>query len=153
LKYFQIIVFPFKNHKQQNLFDPWSFLSPKRRQLLDQSWVEGTMSQYDRRTGVKHLRFRGLTAVHFCAVLKATGLNILRAAAVRKARKRKETGLDHGTLGAMHVFILFKERVEILFVSLPVELQGVTMMETITEILMGILGLTVSIMFFLNLLE
>lgn len=28
-----------KNHKQRNLFDPWSFLGPKRRQLLDQSWA------------------------------------------------------------------------------------------------------------------
>ncbi|MCP4683181.1 MAG: transposase, partial [Desulfobacterales bacterium] len=28
-----------KNHKQQELFDPWRFLSPKRRKLLDQSWA------------------------------------------------------------------------------------------------------------------
>ncbi len=28
-----------KNHKQNELFDPWSFLSPKRRRLLDQSWA------------------------------------------------------------------------------------------------------------------
>ena len=28
-----------KNHKQRDLFDPWSFLSPKRRQLLDESWA------------------------------------------------------------------------------------------------------------------
>ncbi len=28
-----------KNHKQKDLFDPWSFLSPKRRELLDQSWA------------------------------------------------------------------------------------------------------------------
>ncbi len=28
-----------KDHKQSHLFDPWSFLSPKRRQLLDQSWA------------------------------------------------------------------------------------------------------------------
>ena len=28
-----------KNHKQQDLFDPWSFLSPKRRKMLDQSWA------------------------------------------------------------------------------------------------------------------
>ena len=26
------------NHKQQPLFDPWSHMSPKRRQMLDQSW-------------------------------------------------------------------------------------------------------------------
>ena len=28
-----------KNHKQGQLFDHWSFLSPKRRRLLDQSWA------------------------------------------------------------------------------------------------------------------
>jgi hypothetical protein len=77
--------------------------------------VEGTMSEYDRRTGVKHLRFRGLKAVRFCAVLKATGLNILRAAVVRKARKEKKQGLDNGKLAAVRVFLIFKERVTNLF--------------------------------------
>ncbi len=77
--------------------------------------VEGTMSEYDRRTGVKRLRFRGLKAVRFCAVLKAAGLNILRAAAVRKVRKKKEPGLDQAELGAMHVFLIIKERVVRLF--------------------------------------
>ena len=28
-----------KDHKQGELFDPWSYLSPKRRKLLDQSWA------------------------------------------------------------------------------------------------------------------
>ena len=28
-----------KDHKQGELFDPWSFLSPKRRRLLDRSWA------------------------------------------------------------------------------------------------------------------
>jgi hypothetical protein len=46
--------------------------------------IEGTMSEYDRRTGVKHLRVRGLQAVRFCAVLKAIGINIFRATAVQK---------------------------------------------------------------------
>jgi len=27
-----------RDHKQLEIFDPWDFLSPKRRQLLDQSW-------------------------------------------------------------------------------------------------------------------
>ncbi|MDD3993028.1 MAG: hypothetical protein PHV70_12860 [Desulfobacteraceae bacterium] len=27
-----------KSRKQQHLFDPWQFLSPKRREILDQSW-------------------------------------------------------------------------------------------------------------------
>ena len=67
-----------------------------RRRIYEQSdkfkdryrWragVEATMSEYDRRTGVKHLRVRGLKAVKFCATLKALGINIFRAAAIRVA--------------------------------------------------------------------
>ena len=47
--------------------------------------IEATMSEYNTRTGVKQLRVRGLKAVRFCATLKALGVNILRATAVRKA--------------------------------------------------------------------
>jgi hypothetical protein len=47
--------------------------------------IEATMSEYDRRTGVKQLRVRGLGNVRFSAVLKAAGINIFRATAVRKA--------------------------------------------------------------------
>lgn len=50
--------------------------------------IEGAMSEYDRRTGVKRLRVRGLKAVRFCATLKAVGLNLFRATAVRRARNR-----------------------------------------------------------------
>jgi hypothetical protein len=66
--------------------------------------VEATMSQYDRLTGVKRLRVVGLKAVRFCATLKATGLNILRAAAVR-GRQRKPQDARTGALGA--AFMLF----------------------------------------------
>jgi hypothetical protein len=47
--------------------------------------VEGTISAYEARTGVKRLRVRGLEAVRFCATLKATGVNIFRATMVRRA--------------------------------------------------------------------
>ena len=45
------------------------------------SGIEGAFSEWDRRTGVKHLRVRGMKAVRFCVFLKALGLNILRFAA------------------------------------------------------------------------
>jgi len=48
--------------------------------------VEATMSEYDRKTGVKNLRVRGMEAVRFCATLKAVGINIFRATAVRRAK-------------------------------------------------------------------
>ena len=41
--------------------------------------VEATMSEFDRRTGVKHLRVRGMKAVRFAAIIKAVCLNIFRA--------------------------------------------------------------------------
>ena len=50
--------------------------------------VEAAMSEYDRLTGVKKLRVRGRGAVRFCAKMKATGLNLLRAARVMLARVR-----------------------------------------------------------------
>jgi hypothetical protein len=49
------------------------------------SGIEATNSEYDRKTGVKHLRVRGLKAVRYCATLKALAVNIFRAAAVRVA--------------------------------------------------------------------
>lgn len=50
--------------------------------------IEGAMSEYDRLTGVKRLRVRGLKAVRFCVTLKAVGVNLFRATAVRRARSR-----------------------------------------------------------------
>jgi hypothetical protein len=55
--------------------------------------VEATMSEYDRRTGVKHLRVRGLKAVKFSATLKALGVNIFRAAVIRAVNMMPEQGL------------------------------------------------------------
>ena len=73
--------------------------------------VEATMSQYDALTGVKNLRVRGFKAVRFCAVLKAAGLNLLRAAAVRRARKRAQTD-PKGSFLRFYVPIPFvKERI------------------------------------------
>ena len=48
--------------------------------------IEATMSEYDRKTGVKNLRVRGMKAVRFCATLKAVGINIFRATAARNAK-------------------------------------------------------------------
>ncbi len=47
------------------------------------SGVEATMSEFDRLTGVKQLRVRGLAAVRYCAFLKGIGLNLFRATRVR----------------------------------------------------------------------
>ena len=49
--------------------------------------VEATMSDLDRMTKIKRLRVRGLKAVRFAATMKAAGVNLFRATAVRVARK------------------------------------------------------------------
>ncbi len=72
--------------------------------------VEATMSYYDRKTGVKRLRVRGLQAVSFSATLKAIGVNIFRAAAF----KNNETGSKNSLEQVVPAFITciynFKER-------------------------------------------
>jgi len=56
------------------------------------SGVESTMSAFDRLTGVKHLRVRGMKAVRFAVVLKALGLNLFRAATAWMARTFRNPG-------------------------------------------------------------
>ncbi len=74
--------------------------------------VEATMSEFDRRTGVKHLRVRGMKAVRFAAVMKAAGLNILRASRFKKRREGPE-GPRRGTaLVFLAIYELVKERIK-----------------------------------------
>jgi hypothetical protein len=77
--------------------------------------AEGTMSDLDRITGIKHLRVRGMPQVRLAAVLKATGLNILRAMAfknrLRRQEKRKKGTRSHG-----NAVIPEKSRLDLAFV-------------------------------------
>jgi len=41
------------------------------------------MSEYDRKSGVKHLRVRGLKTVRVSATIKGLGANMFRAAVLR----------------------------------------------------------------------
>jgi hypothetical protein len=72
--------------------------------------VEATMSQYDRRTGVKHQRYRGEEKIRFAAVLKAAGLNILRAAAVMRARWAAQKDVAPALNSPIQASIRVKER-------------------------------------------
>jgi hypothetical protein len=72
--------------------------------------VEATMSEFDRRTKVKHLRVRGFKAVRFCATLKAIGVNLFRAAAVRRAANPDQSGLQNAYFDLNHAIFIIKER-------------------------------------------
>ena len=71
---------------------------------------EATMSEYARRTGVKHLRVRGFKAVRFCATLKAIGVNIFRATAVRMALNNAKTAHGRVLPALIYAIYVVKER-------------------------------------------
>jgi len=74
--------------------------------------IEGSISAYDARTGVKKLRVRGLKAVRFCATLKAIGVNIFRATAAQKAINYEKGSPEEGKFRLYHVILVFKEHSE-----------------------------------------
>lgn len=57
-----------------------------RNRYRYRSGVEATMSELDRKTGVKRLRVRGMEAVRFAVVMKVLGLNLFRATAAWRAK-------------------------------------------------------------------
>jgi len=73
------------------------------------SGSEAIMSEYDRRTGVKHLRVRGFKAVRFSATLKALGVNILRATAVRKTVNNRKAAHAVVLSAQIHGLYVVKE--------------------------------------------
>jgi len=74
--------------------------------------AEATMSELDRRTGVKRLRVRGFKAVSFCAILKAIGVNLFRAAAVRRAANHEDADHNKAKSTLNHAIFFVKEHFE-----------------------------------------
>ena len=64
----------------------------------------------DKKTGVKRLRVRGLSSVGYCARLKAIGINLFRAARVKRALDTLKAA--HGAVSAVIRSIIWvvKER-------------------------------------------
>jgi hypothetical protein len=73
--------------------------------------IEATMSEYDRSTGVKRVRVRGFPAVRYCATLKAIGVNLFRATAVRNALKEQGEAPPAGESLLHRVSVIVKERI------------------------------------------
>lgn len=73
------------------------------------SGIESTFSEMDKKTGVKRLRVRGLSAVGYCARLKAIGVNIFRAAKVKGALEDLRTATKTGLSGFGSTIFAVKE--------------------------------------------
>jgi len=74
------------------------------------SGIEGTMSDLDRMTGLKHLRVRGMPQVRLAATLKITGLNVLRSATFRNRLRRQKTGKKRAKSSQAGLFGAIKEQ-------------------------------------------
>ena len=75
------------------------------------SGIEGTMSDLDRMTGLKHLRVRGMPQVSLAATLKATGLNILRSMAFKNRVKRDKKQNEEANPSQNRLFGVAREQV------------------------------------------
>lgn len=73
--------------------------------------AEGTMSDLDRITGIKRLRVRGMPQVRLAAVLKATGLNILRAMTFKNRLRREEKRKTRSNPSPNGLIGIVKERI------------------------------------------
>jgi hypothetical protein len=73
------------------------------------SGIEATFSEMDKKTGVKRLRVRGLSAVSYCARLKAIAVNLFRATAVRKAVGLSKEALAATNAGIWNTVSVFKK--------------------------------------------
>ena len=74
------------------------------------SGIEATFSEMDKKTGVKRLRIRGLSAVSYFARLKAIAINIFRATAVRKALGLPGEALAAAKASLRYIIVVFKEQ-------------------------------------------
>jgi hypothetical protein len=73
------------------------------------SGIESTFSEMDKKTGVKRLRVRGLSAVGYCARLKAIGVNLFRASRVKRALDTIRIAPAAGLSGVCSTISIVKE--------------------------------------------
>jgi hypothetical protein len=84
-----------------------------RDKYRSRAGIEGTNSLIARLTGIKRLRVRGLKAVQFAAIMKAAGINILRATACKSRGNKRANGYNGSCLPAFpplfSLILFFKE--------------------------------------------
>ena len=110
-----------KKHRYLNYYDKAQRIAIRRAEENSdafkekyrwRSGIEATMSEYDKKTGVKQLRVRGFGAVRLCVLLKAIGINLFRAAAVQKAIKAFPGAPDNAISLLDDIIFVFKELFE-----------------------------------------
>jgi hypothetical protein len=74
------------------------------------SGIESTFSGMDKLTGIKRLRVRGLSAVGYCARLKAIGVNLFRAARVKRALDALSAASETLAASVCSTILAVKER-------------------------------------------
>ena len=79
------------------------------------SGVEAAFSELNRKTGAKRLRVRGFAAVCFALFLKVAGLNVLRAARVKRVRKKPDSGGDFDFNSIFSYILDFKDQFKQIF--------------------------------------
>ena len=72
--------------------------------------IESTFSEMDKTTGIKRLRVRGLSAVGYCARLKAIGVNLFRATRVKRALDALRTVPGTALSSIDSIILTVKER-------------------------------------------
>ena len=89
----------------------WQQTEAFKQRYRYRAGIEATFSAWDRKTGIKHLRVRGLKAVRYCVHLKAAGMNIFRASATQMRKKAKRLAqkarLSSSQLGGLFFKELF----------------------------------------------
>jgi hypothetical protein len=102
------------NYSQKDLRIAQRRVNEKSTQFRDKyrfrAGVEATMSYFDRLTGVKRLRVRGLAAVSFCVALKAAAVNIMRAVAFKNNQNDREKSPGAINSAVLSLFRIIKEQ-------------------------------------------
>jgi hypothetical protein len=87
----------------------WQKTDAFKKHYRYRAGIEATFSAMDRRTGIKHLRVRGLKAVRYCVHLKAAAMNIYRSSVIQLKEKAKRRAQKAALVSKNLGRLFFKE--------------------------------------------